>query len=138
MRKLFIAALFAAVAAAAPLFGIHGVASAAQTVKPIVVRIEASWCPACRASQATFDRIRSQYAGKAQFVVLDVSDAKSAAESEALAKRLGIQNFFDNNKTATSLVATINPRTHAVVGTVYNDTNLSDYQRLIASALKSR
>lgn len=137
MKNLFLAAFFAGLTTIVPVLGTHGTASAAPTVKPLIVRIEASWCPACHATQATFDRVKSEYAGKVQFVVLDVSNAQSAQRSAAQAKRLGILDFFDSNKTSTSLVAAIDPRTHAVLGTVYNDTNLADYERLIGSAVRS-
>ncbi len=136
MRNLFIAAFIAGLLTLAPVFRVDGIAATSPTIKPLVVRIDASWCPACHATQDTFDRIKSEYAGKAQFVVLDVSDAQSAARSEARAKALGIQDFYNANKTSTSLVAVINPHSHAVLGAVYNDTNPEDYERLINPAVQ--
>src|SRR5271155_2250867 len=46
--------------------------------KPVVVRIHADWCPACRATQSTIDHLRQAYGGKINFVQFDVTSAKTA------------------------------------------------------------
>ncbi len=137
MRNLSIAAAFALLVGLAQVFTGHP-ASAAPATKPLVVRVEAGWCPACRATQTTFDKIQREYAGKVQFVVLDVTDAQTAHLSETRARRLGILDFYNQFRDATSTVAVIDPRSHAVLGSVYNDTNPGDYERLINTAIQSR
>ena len=47
--------------------------------KPVVVRIHADWCPACKATQSTIDDLKQAYAGKIHFVQFDVTNAKTAA-----------------------------------------------------------
>ena len=136
MRKILLAAL--AALSITTLLVDAGFASASTNPPPLVVRIEAAWCPACHATQATFDKIKSEYAGKVQFVELDVTDATTAGRSQVVATRLGILDFYNRNKTSTSMVALIDPRTHAVRGTLYNDTNQTDYEHLINSAVHHR
>jgi thiol-disulfide isomerase/thioredoxin len=99
--------------------------------KPLVVRIHADWCPACKATAATFRGIEKHYAGKANFVTFDVTDAKTAAEATTNAQKLGLSKFYDADKTATSTVAIINPKTGAVSASLYNDNSPSDYAKAI-------
>ncbi len=99
--------------------------------KPVVVRIHADWCPACKATEATYRGIEKHYAGKATFVTFDVTDAKTAAEAATKAEKLGLTKLYDTDKTATSTVAIINPKTGAVMTSLYNDNTPEDYEKAI-------
>jgi thiol-disulfide isomerase/thioredoxin len=102
--------------------------------KPVVARIHADWCPACKATQSTIDGIKAKYGNKIAFVQFDVTDGKTSAAAAADAKRLGLAAFFDANKTKTSTVAVVNPKTGAIVATFYDDTNAADYESAIERA----
>jgi thiol-disulfide isomerase/thioredoxin len=104
--------------------------------KPLVVRIHADWCSACKATHATIDHLRQAYAGKINFVKFDVTNAKTATVAHAKAKQLGLVKFYDAAKAQTSAVAVINPQTGKVYATFYNDGNLKDYEGAINSVLK--
>jgi thiol-disulfide isomerase/thioredoxin len=99
--------------------------------KPVVARIHASWCPACKATQSTIDAIKAKYGDKISFVGFDVTDGKTSAAAAAKAQQLGLGAFFEAKKTATSTVAVVNPQTGAIVATFYADSNESDYDRAI-------
>jgi thiol-disulfide isomerase/thioredoxin len=99
--------------------------------KPVVARIHADWCPACKATQSTIDAIKARYGNNISFVEFDVTDGKRSAAAEADAKRLGLDAFFEAKKTATSTVAVFNPKTGAIVATFYADSNAADYERAI-------
>jgi thiol-disulfide isomerase/thioredoxin len=99
--------------------------------KPLVVRIHADWCPACRATQPTIDALRAAYAGKINFVQFVVTNARTAAAAQALAERLGLEKFYQATKSATSTVAVIDPQNGKIYATLYNDGNLQDYRAAV-------
>jgi thiol-disulfide isomerase/thioredoxin len=102
--------------------------------KPVVARIHADWCPACKATQSTIDAVKAKYGDKIAFVQFDVTDGRTSAAAAADAKRLGLDGFFEANKTKTSTVAVLNPKTGAVIATFYADTNAADYENAIQRA----
>lgn len=105
--------------------------------KPLVVRVHADWCPACKATQATIDDLKQFYAGKINFVQFDETNGKTAAASQAEAQKLGLEKFYDAAKTATSTVAVIEPKDGKVYAIFYNDSTLGDYKMAINDALKA-
>ena len=104
--------------------------------KPVVVRIHADWCPACKATQSTIDDLKRAYAGKINFVQFDVTNAKTAAASQDEAQKLGLGKFYDAAKAATSTVAVMDPKDGRVLATLYNDGTIGDYDTAINEALK--
>ena len=105
--------------------------------RPVVARIHADWCIACKATQATIDDLKQAYAGKIYFVEFDVTNAKIAAAAQQEADRLGLAKFFDASKAATSTVAVIEPKDGQVVAAFYNDNSLADYRGAIQTALEA-
>ena len=103
--------------------------------KPVVVRIHADWCPACKATQATIDDLKQAYAGKINFVQFDLTNANTAATSQAEAQKLGLGKFYDASKAATSTVAVIDPKDGKIYATLYNDNSLEDYKRAVNEVL---
>ncbi len=73
--------------------------------KPTVAIIRAEWCSACQKLEPTMMELMEEYGDKVEFVVLDVSSDDKVAESQATAKKLGLGNFFEENKKKTSTVA---------------------------------
>ncbi len=105
--------------------------------KPVVVRIHADWCSACKATQTTIDDLKQAYAGKISFIEFDVTNAKTAQASQAQARQLGLAKFYDASKSATSTVAVIDPRDGKIYATFYNDGNLGDYRTAVDGALSA-
>ena len=103
--------------------------------RPVVVRIHADWCIACKATQATIDDLKQAYAGKIFFVEFDVTNANTAAAAQQAAEGLGLAKFYDASKKATSMVAVIEPQDGKVVAAFYNDNSLSDYTGAVDAAL---
>ena len=99
--------------------------------KPVVARIHADWCPACKATNSTMNAIKAKYGRSIRFVQFDVTDGKTSALAAADARHLGLTGFFEAYKTATSTVAIINPKTGAIVAKLYDDTDVSDYASAI-------
>ena len=106
--------------------------------KPVVVDIYASWCPACKNLAPTISQLKQQYAGKVHFVVLDVSDRSSTARSEAIAKELGLSNFFAANKTQTGSLTIVDPSTGKILSQQRNNPNKATYTKVLDAALAKR
>ncbi len=132
-------------AAKVPLFQARGATEVDNTGalapalqgKPVVVRIHADWCAACKATQATIDALTQGYGDKITFVEFDVTNGKTAAAAQARAQELGLAKFYDASKAATSTVAVIDPKDGKVYATFYNDGALADYRQAIDAALNS-
>ena len=105
--------------------------------KPVLVRIHADWCSACKATQATLDAVKQDFAGRINFVEFDVTNAKTAAASLDEAQKLGLAKFYDAAKSATSTVAVIDPKDGRVYATLYNDGNAEDYKTALNTALST-
>jgi thiol-disulfide isomerase/thioredoxin len=104
--------------------------------KPVVVDIYASWCPACQNIAPTLSKVKQQYGGKAHFVMFDVSNRSSSRSAQAQAKQLGLESFFQSNKSQTSLVAIIDPKTGAVLQEFRGNGEFRDYQSALNQAIK--
>ncbi len=73
--------------------------------KPTVAIIRAEWCSACQKLEPTMMELMKEYGDKVEFVVLDVTSDDKVTESQTTAKKLGLTNFFEENKKKTSTVA---------------------------------
>ncbi len=104
--------------------------------KPVVVDIYASWCPACQNIAPTVSQLKEEYAGKVNFVVLDVSDRASTARSEAIARELGLSEFFAANKTQTGSLTIIDPSTGKILSQQRNNSNKAVYTKVLNAALR--
>lgn len=104
--------------------------------RPVLVMIHADWCSACKQVKPVLQPLVMSYGKRLHVVMLDVTDAKTAAQAEKTAQRLGLARFFAGARTATSTVAVINPRNGAVTGEFYDDIDGADYTRAIQVAEK--
>ncbi len=106
--------------------------------KPVVVDIYASWCPACKNIAPTLSQLKQQYAGKVHFVVLDVSDKASTAKSEAIARELGLSDFFAANKTQTGALTIVDPATGKILAQFRNNPDKAAYSKVLNAALAKK
>jgi len=104
--------------------------------KPVVVDIYASWCPACKNVAPTLSQLKKEYAGQANFVVLDVSDKAKASQAAAKARQLGLGQYFDANKSQTGMIAIIDPATGNILVQHRNNANKTAYTSVLNAALK--
>ena len=104
--------------------------------KPVVVDIYASWCPACQNIAPTISELKEEYEGKVNFVVLDVSDRASTARSEAIARELGLSDFFAANKNQTGSLTIIDPSTGNILSQQRNNSNKAAYTKVLDAAIR--
>jgi thiol-disulfide isomerase/thioredoxin len=103
--------------------------------KPVVVDVYASWCPACSNIAPTISQLKQKYAGKVEFVVLDVSDKSSTAAAELQAKELGLSKFLTENKTQTGSLTIIDPATGNILVQHRNNPDLMAYTKVLDTAV---
>ena len=103
--------------------------------KPVVVDVYATWCKACKNIAPTVAQLREKYAGKVEFVVLDVSDKTSTTKVEATAKELGLSQFFAENKTQTGSLTIVDPATGKNLSQHRNNPDLSAYTSVLDAAI---
>jgi thiol-disulfide isomerase/thioredoxin len=104
--------------------------------KPVVAYIYASWCPACKNVSPTLSQVKQQYGGSVNFVTFDVSDRGSTKSAQTRAKQLGLDAFFQANKSQTSLVAIIDPKTGKTIKEFRNNNQIKDYQSALTQAIQ--
>jgi thiol-disulfide isomerase/thioredoxin len=97
--------------------------------KPVVVDVYASWCPACKNVAPTLEKLKKEYAGKANFVVLDVSDKVTTAKATARAKELGLDKFLAKNISQTGLIAIFDPATGKVLTEERDEPEIATYKK---------
>jgi thiol-disulfide isomerase/thioredoxin len=103
--------------------------------KPVVVDVYATWCAACKNIAPTVAQLKQKYAGKVEFVVLDVSDKTSTAKVEAKAKELGLSKFFAENKTQTGSLTIVDPATGKILAQHRNNPDLTAYASVLDAAI---
>ena len=103
--------------------------------KPVVVDVYASWCPACKNIAPTISQLKEEYAGKVEFVVLDVSDKSTTTIAEATAQELGLSKFLSENKTQTGSITIIDPATGKILAQYRNNPDKAVYSKVLNAAL---
>ena len=104
--------------------------------KPVLIDIYASWCPACKNIAPTLSKLEQQYAGKVEFVVLDMTDKATTDKAVAKAKELGLSDFLAANKAQTGTLTIVDPATGQILAQHRNNANLADYTTVLDTALK--
>ncbi len=103
--------------------------------KPVVVDVYATWCPACQNIAPTISQLEKKYAGKVEFVVLDVSDKSTTTAAEAKAQELGLSKFLAANKTQTGSLTIVDPATGNILAQHRNNPDATAYTKILDAAL---
>ena len=100
-----------------------------------VAVIYASLCPGCKNIQPTLDLLEKELGDKTELIYFDVSTPKNALASAKKAKELMLSEFYTANKSKTSTVGIIVPKTGEIVNLFQNNNNIEDYKNAIQDAL---
>ncbi|NJR15521.1 MAG: thioredoxin family protein [Calothrix sp. CSU_2_0] len=103
--------------------------------KPVLVDVFATWCAGCKNIAPTLSQLKQDYAGKVNFVVLDVTDQAKVKETQAQAEKLGLSKFIEANKSKTSTVAIVDPATGNILTMFKNNPNKADYTKVLDAAI---
>lgn len=105
-----------------------------EDTRPIVAIVKADWCPYCKRIDPVVSGLMKDYSEKLHFVVFDVTDAKTTAESKEQAEKLGLSKFFDDNKGKTSTVAVLKDK--KIAYKTSNNGEREDYVKAFDKVLK--
>ncbi len=103
--------------------------------KPIVAVVKAEWCSTCKRIGPVVMELMKEYDKTAQFVVLDVTNAKTSKEAEKTAKKFGISKFFKENKSQTGSVTIISPQSKEVLKTFQGEGDKKAYEVALNEAI---
>lgn len=101
---------------------------------PMLVMVHADWCPACRNIEPTWNFLKHKYQGKVQFILFDISTANTKKEAQETALKLGIEDWFNDNRSRTSVISLMSPSKN-VIKTYINESDRKVYQNDIDSLL---
>ena len=102
--------------------------------RPIVAVVKADWCPYCKRIEPTISKLMTDYSPKMNFVVFDVTNETTTAESMKMANKLGLGDFFRENKGKTSTVAVLVNK--KITYKTSNNSKRGDYVEAFDKALK--
>ena len=119
----------------APIVPPVSAADIANPGRPYVIKLHAQWCPACMVTKSVWSRIEETYAGRVNLVVLDFTDETNTAASGREAKRLGLDDFFEEYAGATGFVVVLDGDTRRVTAAIKGSRDFSEYRTAIEAAL---
>jgi hypothetical protein len=83
---------------------------AASSGKPYVVKIHAQWCAVCMVTKGVWSQIEDTYSSRVNLLVLDVTNQAMTDASRTEAKRLGLEQFFDEYAGGTGTIVVLDGR----------------------------
>lgn len=105
------------------------------TGKPYVVKLHAQWCPYCMLTKDVWSQIEKVYADRVHLLVLDFTNQANTDVSQAEARRLGLEKFFDEFGGATGIVVVLDGRTKEVTAEIGGNRDFSEYRTAIDAVL---
>jgi thiol-disulfide isomerase/thioredoxin len=108
---------------------------AAQTGKPYVVKLHAQWCPVCMVTTGMWTQIEERYSGRVKLVVLDFTNETNTEASRVEARRLGLEEFFNEYAGATGTIVVLDGRTRRVTASLTGSRDFAEYRAAIDAAL---
>ena len=119
------------------LFSAPSAGAGEQSDNPQVVKIHADWCGTCTKLNPTWDALREKYGDSVDFVVLDVTDRKAKAASEATAQQRGLEQVFKTYGGRTGTILVVGPAGGEPVAVLAGETDVAAYDEPIAQARSS-
>ena len=84
-------------------------AKASDDSNPLFVTITMKECYTCQKLKPVIEELKDEYTDRVTFITLDVSSKASLIESKETATNLGIEEFFEKNRTALPAVGIVCP-----------------------------
>jgi thiol-disulfide isomerase/thioredoxin len=114
----------------------HPPESARQPPRLHAVRFHADWCNLCRKMGNAFDDLAERMEGEPiSFIELDMTSARTRAQSDYLAAALGLEKVWQDHGRAAGFILLVDARTKSVVGRLTHDQGLDDMARRTAAIL---
>jgi thiol-disulfide isomerase/thioredoxin len=110
-------------------------AEAANPGKPYVVKLHAQWCPICMLTKGVWSQIESTYSGRVNLVVLDFTNQANTDASRNEARRLGLEDLFEEYAGATGTIVVLDGASKEVVASIGGSRDFGEYRSAIDAAL---
>ena len=117
-----------------PVVAAISAAEAANPSKPFVVKLHAQWCPVCMLTKTVWSQIEAAYSDRVNLVVFDFTNQTTTDASHAEARRLGLEEFFENTGS-TGTIAVLDGRSRKVLATMNGSRDFAEYRVAIDAAL---
>jgi thiol-disulfide isomerase/thioredoxin len=111
-------------------------AEAANPSKPYVVKLHAQWCPVCMLTMPVWSQIVATYSTRVNLVVFDFTNQATTDTSRAEAKRLGLEQFFED-AGSTGTIAILDGRSKDVVTVIHGSRDFDAYRSAIDANLRA-
>jgi thiol-disulfide isomerase/thioredoxin len=112
-------------------------AEAARPTKPFVIKLHAQWCPVCLLTKGMWSEIAASYSGRVNLVVFDFTNRATTEASRAEARRLGLEQFFDENEGWTGTIAVIDGGTRKTLALIHGSRDFAEYRAAIDVSLRA-
>ena len=99
--------------------------------KPLFVEISTDWCFACKFLKPTIQKLEQEYGGKVNFLLLNASNEEAVKESELIASRYGLLNFFNSNRNAFPRVAVFCSSNSIPESNILGASNYDSYREVL-------
>jgi thiol-disulfide isomerase/thioredoxin len=119
----------------APVVPAISAADAASSGKPYVVKIHAQWCAVCMVTKDVWSQIQDAYANRVNLLVFDVTNEATTDASRAEARRLGLEQFFDEYSGGTGTIVVLDGRTRAVTASISGSRDFAEYRAVVDATL---
>ena len=129
--------LMVALAAAFTLGVAASSGRAASDAKPVVVKVHADWCGTCTRLNPTWKQLESEFDGRADLVVLDVTNKDTIAASRATAEKMGLMPFFEEYKSQTGTIGVLDAKREPIA-VLKGETDISKYEQALNEALAEK
>jgi hypothetical protein len=97
--------------------------------KPLVIRVHAAWCAECQTTLPDYLTFTKTFHDKINTLDIDVTDGKTSAAAEALAKSAGLGAYYERTKTEPLTVAFVDPNSNSVVAELRGNVDFNDLVR---------
>jgi thiol-disulfide isomerase/thioredoxin len=108
---------------------------AEKSGRPYVVKLHAQWCPVCLMTKDVWSQIEKTYAGRVNLVIFDFTNSENTETSKAEAKRLGLDQFFEEYAGASGTIVVMDGRTKQVKASIQGSRDFAEYRAAIDEAL---
>jgi hypothetical protein len=120
----------------APVVPRISASDAAEPGRPYVVKLHAQWCAVCMVTKGVWSEVEAIYAPRVNLVVFDFTDQATTDASRAEARRLGLEQLFDQREGESGTVVVLDGRTREVTASIHGSRDLAEYRAAIDAALK--
>jgi hypothetical protein len=114
---------------------VRSITVADASTRPLVIKVHARWCPVCMATKGAWSKLQKSYEDRANFLVFDLTTSGTKAESEAEARRLGVDSVFESHSSEPGVVLVMDGASKQVRDTLPGMCSFEQYSASLEQVL---